>query len=217
MTCSCCGFAATADHHFNAQKAAKELRLYRRKGPGVTTRKLRDGLVSAGLNRGTVLDVGGGLGTLSLALLDAGMTEATVVDASSAYLAAASAEATQRRKSMSMKFVHGDFLVVARDLATATVVALDRVVCCYPSYEQLLRQAVQRAERGFALSYPRDRWYVRFGVRYENAARRRKGNPFRTFVHPPTALQRIVESAGFRLVNRSETLAWCCDVFVRAT
>ena len=53
MACSCCACGNTADQHFNAEKVAKELRQYRRKGPGPTTRGLRDGLVSIGLRQGT--------------------------------------------------------------------------------------------------------------------------------------------------------------------
>jgi hypothetical protein len=214
---TCCGFGGTAAQHFNSEKVEKELRKYRRYGPGVTTRKLRDGLVAAGLTRGTVLDVGGGPGALSLALLDAGMERAIVVDASSAYLAAASVEATRRERSSSNQFVHDDFLTVASDLGAATVVTLDRVVCCYPAYRQLLERSLERAERGLALSYPRDRWYVRFGMWCENALRRRRGNPFRTFVHPPAELQRTIVAAGFTLASRAQTMTWAADVFVRNT
>lgn len=125
MGCSCCGFGHSADEHFNTAKVAKELSKYRRKGPGPTTRRLRDGVVSAGLQSGTLLDVGGGLGILSLELVDAGFSQATVVDASSAYLAAASEEATRRDRSTSTEFVHGDFVVMASRLTPASVVALD--------------------------------------------------------------------------------------------
>jgi hypothetical protein len=52
MACSCCAFGDTADQHFHSEKVAKELRKYRRKDPGVTTRRLRDGLVAAGLTQG---------------------------------------------------------------------------------------------------------------------------------------------------------------------
>ena len=110
MACSCCAFGNTADEHFNADKVAKELAQYRRKGPGPTTRRLRDGLVSAGLREGTLLDIGGGLGILSLELLEAGFTRAVVVDTSSAYLAAAAEEATRRGRSEFAEFTHGDFL-----------------------------------------------------------------------------------------------------------
>jgi ubiquinone/menaquinone biosynthesis C-methylase UbiE len=215
MVCSCCAFGNTADQHFTAEKVAKELRQYRRKGPGPTTRGLRDGLASAGLREGTVLDVGGGFGVLSLELLDLGMDRAVVVDASSAYLAAASDEAATRGRSASVRFVHGDFLELAGQLAPSTVVTLDRVICCYPSYEPLLEQALRHAERGVALSYPRDRWYVRLGMWLENALRRRRGNPFRTFVHSPSEMTRIIERAGFTLASRRRTLSWSADVFVK--
>ena len=126
-----------------------------------TTRLLRDGLATAGLATGALLDVGGGLGVLTLDLLDLGMSRAVVVEASSAYLAAASEEAARRGRSTSIQFVHGDFLAVTNQLPRSTVVTLDRVVCCYPFFESLLEQALGHAERGFAFSYPRDRWYVR--------------------------------------------------------
>jgi 2-polyprenyl-3-methyl-5-hydroxy-6-metoxy-1,4-benzoquinol methylase len=93
MACSCCAFGDSAGRQFDAEKVANELSKYRRKGPGPTTWRLRDGLVSAGIRQGTLLDVGGGLGILSLELLDAGFSAAVVVDAASAYLAAASEEA----------------------------------------------------------------------------------------------------------------------------
>jgi hypothetical protein len=163
-----------------------------------------------------VLDIGGGLGSLSLELLDAGFSRAVVVDASSAYLAAASEEATRRGRSAVTEFTHGDFLILADKLAPSSVVTLDRVVCCYPLYEPLLKQALQLARIAFAMSYPRDRWFVRAGIWFENAMRRRQGNPFRTFVHPPSEMVRIIQGAGFKLASRRRTLAWSCDVFVKA-
>jgi len=215
MACSCCAFGNTAEEHFNADKVAKELTQYRRKGPGPTTRRLRDGLVSAGLREGTVLDIGGGLGSLSLELLDAGFSRAVVVDASSAYLAAASEEVRRRGRSASTQFTHGDFLIAADTLPPSSVVTLDRVVCCYPFYEPLLKQALKLATTALAMSYPRDRWFVRTGIWLENALRHRRGNPFRTFVHPPSEMMRIIERAGFQLASRQLTMAWSSDVFVK--
>lgn len=215
MTCACCSFGSSADQHFNADKVAKELALYRRKGPRPTTRRLRDGLISAGLREGTILDIGGGLGILSLELLDVGFSRAVVVDASSAYLAAGSEEATRRGRSASTEFVHGDFLAVVNKFSPASVVTLDRVFCCYPLYVPLLECALKLAKTGFAMSYPRDRWFVRAGIWFENARRRRRGNSFRTFVHPPSEMMRIVERAGFELASRRRTPAWSSDVFVK--
>jgi hypothetical protein len=151
---------------------------------------------------------------LTFELLERGFNRAVIVDASASYTTAASSEAARRGRSKDVDFVSGDFLEVARRVPTASIVALDHVVCCYPLYEELLNEAVRHAERGFAFSYPRDRWYVRAGMMAENALRRRKSG-FRTFVHPGTKMREVVTRAGFDLVYQRRTLTWSADVFVR--
>jgi hypothetical protein len=59
----------------------------------------------------------------------------------------------------------------------AAIVTLDRVVCCYPDYRQLLEQVAESTIDLLALSYPRDRWYVRLGVGAENLLRRLHRQP----------------------------------------
>ena len=213
MTC-CCSFEDTVDEQFTRKKAGQELERYRRKGAGPTTRLLIEGLSQAGMVEGTLLDIGAGVGGLTFELLDRGMRRAVIVEASAAYAAAASDEAVRRGRATDMELERGDFLDVAEAIATASVVTLDRVICCYPRYEQLLSQALRHAERGFAYSYPRDRWYVRIGMGLENALRRRK-TAFRTFVHPESRMRSLIADAGFELVSRRQTVVWSADVFVR--
>ena len=110
--------------------------------------------------------------------------------------------------------VHGDFLRVAVRLPSVDLVTLDRVVCCYPSYEPLLEHALRHAEHAIALSYPRNRWYVRAGVWLDNAKRAR-GSGFRMFVHPPARIQEIIKRSGFTLVRRRFTIMWTIDVYAR--
>jgi Methyltransferase domain len=215
MPCTCGGFRDAVERQFTDQKAKAEIAHYRRKGPGPTTCLLRDGLMDIGPVAGTLLDVGGGVGALTFELLDRGVPRATIVDASSAYLDAASEEANRRGRSASTAVVLGDFVAISGQLPRAELVTLDRVVCCYPAYEPLLQQAVQHAERRFAYSYPRDRWFVRLGVRLENLVRKWRANPFRTFVHPPGTMQQIVEAGGFILASRRSTPMWSADVFVK--
>jgi len=124
-------------------------------------------------------------------------------------------EAIHRGCAEAVDWRHGDFVSRASEFDAATVVTLDRVVCCYPAHEPLLGAAVRRAERCLALSYPKDRWYVRAVMALENAGRRLKGNPFRTFVHSAGAMERLIRANGFRLVSRRRTVAWCADVYLR--
>jgi hypothetical protein len=116
-----------------------------------------------------------------------------------------------------VRFEHADFVSIASELPAATLVTLDRVVCCYPYYEALLNAALSHAEKCLALSYPRDVWYVRLGVTLENAQRRLTRNPFRTFVHPAAQMENVIRSAGFELCTRRETWMWSVDVYKRSS
>jgi len=215
MSTCCSAFRDVAGSHFDAAKVAKELERYHKSGPGPTTRLLRDGLVDAGLARGVLLDIGAGFGALTFELLERGMTRAIAVDGSSSYLAAVADEARRRAKDMTVETVHADFVDVAASLPCADVVALDRVVCCYPQMEALVRAAAARAYGTLALSYPRGLWYVRASLAIENARRRMTGNPFRTFVHSPIDMEQLIRDAGFRLRSRRRTWMWSVDVYVR--
>lgn len=170
----------------------------------------------AGVAAGSLLDIGAGVGALTFELLERGFDRAVIVEASAGYTSAASSEAVRRGRSPQVEFVTGDFLEVARTVPAASVVALDRVVCCHPLFEELLMEAVRHAERAFAFSYPRERWYVRAGMKLENALRSRKTG-FRTFVHPEAKMRELIRRAGFDLVFQRRTAVWSADVFLRQT
>jgi magnesium-protoporphyrin O-methyltransferase len=212
----CCFFDESVDEQFTAAKARDELRDYRARGPAPTTRMLLDGLAQAGLIEGTILDIGAGVGALSFEALDRGCRRALIVDASSAYLKAAADEAGRRGRSGDVDFARGDFVDVATSLPSATLVTLDRVICCYPAYEQLLGEALGHAERGIALSYPKDRWYVRVFTVIENKVRQWSNRRFRTFVHPEKHIRAVIEAAGFELVGRQTSLVWSAEVYRRS-
>jgi magnesium-protoporphyrin O-methyltransferase len=213
---ACCStYANVAGAHFDEKIAKRDLENYRTKGPGPTARLLRDLLADKGAVNGTLLDVGSGVGGLTLELLERGVERAIAVDASAAYLAVAAQEATRRDRVQALEFMHGDFLDVCSMIPPATIVTMDRVICCYPVFESLLKEALRHAERYFAYSYPRDLWYVRAAIAGENGIRRLKGNPFRAFVHPVDRMTQTIEGEGFRLSAHRQTWQWSADVWVR--
>lgn len=215
MRACCSTYGNVAGAHFDEKIAKRDLEIYRKKGPGPTARLLRDLLGDSGAVEGTLLDVGSGVGGLTFELLERGVERAIAVDASAQYLAAAAQEATRRDRLRAVEFRHGDFLDVASMIPPATIVTMDRVICCYLAFEALLKEALGHAERFFACSYPRDLWYVRAAIAGENGVRRLKRNPFRAFVHPVGRMTQMIEAAGFRLAARRRTWQWSCDVWVR--
>ena len=58
MPACCSTFERAADQQFTEKHAIAELKRYRTKGPGPTTRLLQDGIARAGVLTGTLLDIG---------------------------------------------------------------------------------------------------------------------------------------------------------------
>ena len=214
MAC-CCTFTNTVDQQFTSKKAGQELERFRRKGAGPTTRLLLAGIAQAGVGDGTLLDVGAGVGALTFELLDRGFRRAVIVEASAGYTTAASNEAARRGRATDIDFVSGDFLEVAGTVPMASVVALDRVVCCYPLYEGSSGRLCGTPSVVLRSPIREIAGTVRAGIRLENALRRSRRNGFRTFVHPETKMRELITRAGFDLVSQRRTFVWSADVFIR--
>lgn len=163
----------------------------------------------------TILDIGSGIGALSLGLLKAGVKHAICVDMSRAALAANAEEAQRQAVGDRIEQVEGDYVALASTLPMADLVALDRVVCCYPAYAPLLEHATAHSRRLLAISYPRDRWWVRLALRVENAWRWLRGDRFRAFVHPPSAMAGLLHSRGFTRARAASTFTWHMELYVR--
>jgi magnesium-protoporphyrin O-methyltransferase len=212
---TCCG-ASACESQFDQRRAARELKNYRAHGPAHPTTRAMIHLLRRALKDGsTLLDIGGGIGAIQYDLLEAGVQEVTAVDASSAYQQAARAEAERRGVSARIQFRLGDFVTLAPEVAAADIVTLDRVVCCYPDMEPLVRLSAERCRRLYGLSYPRYRWPVRAVVSTENAFRRLFRNPFRSFVHSPVVMDRLLTTLGFTLQSKVRTFAWEVVVYER--
>jgi hypothetical protein len=211
----CCTRYCAAEAQFDRKVAESDLRRYRRRGADPITKLLLRELRRWPLQGASLLDVGGGIGVIDMELADSGVSAATVVEASSAYFEVARSAVESRYGSRETQFVVGDFAAVAPTLSDADVVTLDRVVCCYPNAEDLLRTAAQRASRLLAYTYPRNRWYVRAFIAFQNNWRRLKGNPFRAFLHPPERMCAVLEGAGLVHAARHGTAVWIVDLYSR--
>jgi magnesium-protoporphyrin O-methyltransferase len=210
-----CEHCADAESLFTERAARRDLKRYRRKGPTGITRELLHALREQDVAAGTLLDIGGGVGTLQHELLHSGLAHAVHVDASRAYLEASAREAERQGHGDRVEQHHGDFVQLADNLVPVDVVTLDRVVCCYPDMPALVRASAAKAQRLYALSYPRVRWLTRLGRRLGNAWFRVRGSSFRTYLHPPAEIEAHVERNGFRPVASGRTLLWHAAVYRR--
>ena len=212
---SCCHHCEDSRSVFGPDRAEADLRRYRCKGPDPSTRLILEELRRLPLEGTTVLDVGGGIGVLGIELMAAGAQRVVEVEASSASLEVSQQQFSERGWGNRLQAVLGDFATLGERIEVADVVTLDRVVCCYPDYESLLGRACDHARKVLALSFPRDRWYVRASIAMENLWRRLTGNSFRAFVHSPGRLAAVMERSGLRRVAQRGTPFWVVEVYHR--
>ncbi|MBE7553430.1 MAG: hypothetical protein HS126_20360 [Anaerolineales bacterium] len=194
---NCCHCQAI-ETRFNQKVAAEKLKQYRQQGPEKTTRLLLEALKMEGVVGLTLLDIGGGIGAIQHELLKAGLSSATGVEASSAYLSASADEAGRQGHADRLSHYHGNFTDLAATLPTTEIVTLDRVICCYHDMPALVELSAARASKLYGLVYPRDTRWVKLGFALENLLFWLRRNPFRLYIHPTAAVEAIVRTHGLK-------------------
>ncbi len=205
MTCCHCDLA---DKEFGEKTARRDLTRYRKRGPNASTRKLISAVRGHPIVNAKLLDIGSGIGAVTHELLDGAVASATLVDESSAYQAMAQELADEHGNRDRYTFVAGDFVEVQPTLPSADLVTLDRVVCCYPDVERLLGAVADTGATWCGLSYPKNRWHVRFVVAVINASLWVRRTNFRVFVHPEQRIWGSLEKQGFTVCHESGTFVW---------
>ena len=209
--CGCDGFASI----FDEATARRDRDRYHRDGPDRTTRLLLELLTPYRSSGSSVLDIGGGIGIVDLELLRAGAGHATLVDASTAYLAVARDEARRAGLLDRIDFVEGDFVRRAASIDRADVVTLDRVICCYPDMEALVAESAGRARTAYGIVLPRDRRGARWAIALNNAWYRIRRKAYRGFIHPTARVDEIAAANGLRLRAERHTWIWRVAVYDR--
>jgi magnesium-protoporphyrin O-methyltransferase len=200
---------------FDRRNADADLVRYRRSGPDQTTRMLLGFVRAAGVEGRTLLDIGGGIGVVDHELLDAGLSHALLVDASPPSVHVARAEARRRGELDRLEIMDGDFVARAAAIQPTDIVTLDRVICCYPSVERLVRLSADRAKSVYGLVLPRDRWLVRFAIWLENHWMRLRRRRYRAYAHPNATVDALVAAAGLRPRAEGRTFYWRVVVYER--
>ncbi|MBA2721174.1 MAG: methyltransferase domain-containing protein [Chloroflexi bacterium] len=209
------GCGCAVGNEFGERSARKDLKSYRKNGPPKTTSWLIDGLADGGVTGWTVLDIGAGVGAVHIGLMAAGAASALDVDGSPAYIAVARSEAQRVGRGADVRHETGDFVELASQLEPADLVALDRVVCCYPDMDALVRRSVALARRRYGLVYPRNAWWIRAAAGSLNAVSRLFRQRFRIWIHRTADVEAIVRAAGFVPRLDRATIFWQVVVYER--
>lgn len=210
----CCG--RDFERAFDAREAERDLRSWQQDGLPDSTAELITALRAGGVEGARLVDIGAGVGMVHLELLAAGAASALDVDASSAYLAVARAEAERRGVAERVSYRHGDVVDLAEDLPPSDIVTLDRVICCYPDLPALLGAALLPRPRLIGLVHPTDAWWVRVSATVLNGLSwlLRRRDDF--YIHRQAEIDRIIGDAGFEQLHKGGSRVWRVAVYGRS-
>ena len=209
------------DRMFDARRARKDMRAYRKRGARGATRRLLNAVRASMRERGTAdfthLDIGGGVGVLQHELARDGAVQTTAVDASRPYLELLRQAAAERGYEARQRRIEGDFTQVADSVEPATIVTLDKVICCYPDMVTLVRASARKATVLYGIVIPRDTAWVRAMVGLVNWFLRRVLRwQFRAFAHSHRAIDRLCAEEGLHLDRDDPGVLWCVRLYRRA-
>jgi magnesium-protoporphyrin O-methyltransferase len=205
----CCG----ADLLFDEKTAKKQYKSYLKKGPSKVTKKLIEQLSLQNTEK-TLLDIGGGIGALQWWFLNNSGESTIGVDASSGYIKLATEHALKSGFENQTNYILGDFTEVAPALPKVDILTLDKVICCYPNYKDILETASEKANI-IALSYPMDGIvadaFRGLGVLYMKF----KKNPFKPYIHRVSDVRLTMKNLGYQRVNHTLSFPWNVETYVK--
>ena len=202
---ACCA----RDHEkvFGRKAASRAARRFRRRGLRGSAAALAE--LAGKVEGESVLEVGGGVGTIEVTLLEAGAERATNVELAPTYEEEAAGLVVERHLEGRVERRVADFVAAAESIPQHDVVVLHRVVCCYPDVDALVGVAAERTRRVLLLTYPRERAVVRAALAIMNAWLRMSGSTFRTYVHPVERMAAAAGAHGLALTaRRRHGIAW---------
>ena len=204
---SCCR-AQSCEKFFKPSVARRSLETYRRKGLDALEREMVARISREARSSTRVLEIGGGIGRIQAELLEVGAEQGEIVELVRAYEPYARELAREKGLEGRTSFRVVDILDRPDAVESADIVVLNRVVCCSPEGVALAAAAGRLARRTLVLSFPRDVFWVRVGVRMLNAGLWLTRKSFRVFVHRPTALFAAAEAEGVHVSEGDHGAFW---------
>jgi hypothetical protein len=193
---------------FNAKAVERDARRYRRGGLSGSAGWLRSALIAAGVRGRSVLEVGGGIGSMQIELLEAGAAHATNVEIVDSYEPEAGRLIAEHHLQGRADRRLVDVATDAAAAPEADIVVMHRVICCYPDVEALLTAGCAHARDTLAITFPRDKPWIRAGFTVMNAWLAVRRIAFRGYVHPRSRIMEIAGTCGFDLREGTAGGVW---------
>jgi len=188
---------------------------FSKKGLEPSQKHLIEGITQQGISKSRLLEIGSGVGYLHMLLLEQGAASATGIDLSENMISEARDWAQRRGLQDKVEYRVGDFTDFRSEIDPADVTIMDKVICCYPDAPLLLDASLEKTQRVYAVTYPRDRLSTRIVWRLGSLFFKLIGSDFRPYLHSPQMIEGTIESHRFSKHYEEQTFIWLTQVYVK--
>lgn len=213
MNC-CCPHSKSAGRFFSFF-AHRHRKRFEKKGFELSQIQLLSGLDQASYKDATILEIGSGVGHLHQTLLENGAKSAVGIDLSSKMNEEARQWAKERGLSKRTQYFDNDFIMIADELEDADITILDKVVCCYPDAESLVKKSLSKTQRVYALTYPRNRWYIHLVMNLLTLLMVIIGSDFRPYVHDPKNIEKWITNNNYNKTYEVSNFMWLTQIYIK--
>lgn len=181
-------------------------------------RELIQGLTDLGLQGRSVLEIGSGPGDLTRKLVQLGAAKALGIDLAEKTLEEARERAAQEQLSDKIEYRLGNG--AKHSFEHHDIVVLDKVICCYPDWSELVDNTSSVAQLAYGFVIPRSQGLSAFVVRafiaIGSLGLRLKKCGFTPHVHDFSKIDAHLIERGFRRTHLSVGPIWMTAVYARS-
>jgi len=190
---------------------------YKSNGLTASSQVLLDFISNKGLVGKTVLEIGCGTGFFSLETLRHGASSCLGVDLSSAAIHEANEFAKESCLQYRARFDVADAASIRQP--ASDVVVMDKVLCCYPDAEALLKTASDSSRELLGFVVPRDEGLMkpamRIGTALINLVEKVRKTGFRLYLHPLHSIDELLAGSGFQQEDKAKSRFWLVFLYKR--
>ena len=148
-------------------------------------------------------------------MIQTGASRATGIDISRKMIDYAESLAGKKGIEEKTEYSIGDFVESHDQFVEHDVLVLDKVICCYPDSETLIKISAAKCCKSYAISYPRDSWLPRFAFGAMRFGLTLFRSEFKPKVYPVSWVVEQIEKAGFQRRTHWQDYFWISEVYQR--
>jgi len=190
---------------------------YKSNGLTASSQLLLDFISKEGLVGKTVLELGCGTGFLALETLRLGASSCVGVDLSSAAIHEANEFAKESGLQDRARFEVAN--AASTHQPTSDIVIMDKVLCCYPDSDALLKTASESSRELLGFVVPRDEGLMKpamkIGTALINLVEKLRKTGFRLYLHPLRSIDELLAETGFQQAKKDKSRFWLIFVYTR--